>query len=319
MSDETGNPVEAFGGLVVLAFDLLDTEVHRAPDRLAQVFKSPALLQAAEKAMLDFAKARSPMAGSQLTSEEIGKLRSSIVDGVSTAAGEAYLKQIKGSTKFKALEAQLKSFEQAAKSSAIGVWVDHHKGILYVVGAVLTVGAGVALYLTKPTGPAYKMGVRELEKLKFDVVKLGSLKLGVGGIVFDPTADRYGGKITGKIEWEQLKIDVSLQVVATASKSTQVDGEVMVKYGVISLTGIVKQDLTTPKVDITFKLAANKDRFGLAVAAHVKDDNVTGSASASYKLNESLKIGVDLSRQNRADMGNQPENLLMFQLSGRFP
>ncbi len=319
MSDDAGSPADAFGGLVLLAFDLLDSEIHRSPERLIQTFKSPTLLQAAEKAMLDFAKSRGPFATSQLTPEEINKLQSSVVDGVRSAATDAYLKQIKASSKFKALETQLKNFEEAAKSSAIGVWVDNNKGILYVVGAVLTVGAGVALYITKPTGPAYKMGIRELEKLKFEVLKVGALKLGVGGVVFDPTADRYGGKVTGKLEWEQLKIDLSLQIVATVGKSTEVNGEVAVKYGVISVSGFMKQDLMKPKVDLTLRVGANKDRFGLSVAAHLKDDNITGSASASYKLNESLKLGVDLSRQNRADMNNQTENLIMFQLKGTFP
>ena len=116
MSDDAGNPVDAFGGLVLLAFDLLDSEISRSPDRLIQTFKSPTLLQAAEKAMLSFAKSRGPFASSQLTPEEIGKLQSSVVDGVRTAAPEAYLKQIKSSSKFKALETQLKNFEEAAKS-----------------------------------------------------------------------------------------------------------------------------------------------------------------------------------------------------------
>ena len=99
----------------------------------------------------------------------------------------------------------------------------------------------------------------------------------------------------------------------------EITSEVGVKYSVISLTAINKVDLTKPKVDLTLKLSANKDRFGLSVAAHLKDDNVTGSASASYKIAESLKLGVDLSRKNRADMGNRTENLIMFELRGTFP
>lgn len=319
MSDDVGSPVDAFGGLVLLAFDLVGSEIDRAPDRLIQTFKSPTLLQAAENALLSFAKSRGPFGSSQLTAEEIGRLQSSVVDGVRTAATNAYLKQIQSSSKFKGLETQLKNFEEAAKSSAIGVWIDRNKNILYVVGAALTVGAGVALYITKPSGPAYKMGLRELEKLKFEVVKLGALKLGVSGIVFDPTAERYGGKVTGKVEWEQLKLELALQIVAKAAEVTEINGEVMVKYGVISLTGIAKQDMTKPKVDLTLRLGANKDRFGLAIAAHLKDDNVTGSASASYKVAENLKLGVDLSRKNRPDMEGASENLIMFQLKGVFP
>jgi hypothetical protein len=319
MADNEGNMGEAFGGLVLLAFDLLDSEIARSPERLIQTFKNPMLLKAAENAVLNFAKSRSPTASSQLTTEEIGKLQSSLIDGVKTAATDAYLKQIKDSSKFKALEKQLKNFEDAAKSSAIGVWVDHNKGILYVVGAVLAVGAGVALYITKPSGTLYGMGIRELEKLKFEVLKVGALKLGVGNIIFDPTAERYGGKVTGKLEWEQLKIDLSLQIVTANLKAPEITSEVGVKYGVISLTAANKLDLTKPKVDLTLKLSATKDRFGLSVAANIKDDNVTGSASASYQIAESLKLGVDLSRKNRPDRGNQSENMIMFELKGTFP
>ncbi len=324
MAENDGNMTEAFGGLVLLAFDLLDSEIARSPERLIQTFKNPALIKAAENAVLNFAKSRSPTASSQLTAEEIGKLQSSVIDGVKTAATDAYLKQIKESSKFKALEKQLKNFEDAAKSSAIGVWVDHNKSILYVVGAALTVGAGVALYITKPSGTIYGMGIRELEKLKFEVLKVGTLKsgqvtVGLGNIVFDPTAERYGGKVTGKIAWEQLKIDLSLQIVTANLKAPEITSEVGVKYGVISLSATNKADLTKPKVDLTLRLSANKDRFGLSVAANIKDDNVTGSASASYKVAESLKLGVDLSRKNRPDMGNQTENMIMFELKGTFP
>ena len=319
MAENEGNMGEAFGGLVLLAFDLLDSEIARSPERIVQTFKNPALLKAAENAVLSFAKSRSPTASSQLSPEEIGKLQSSVVDGVKTAATEAYIKQIKESSKFKALEKQLKNFEDAAKSSAVGVWVDHNKGILYVVGAVLAVGAGVALYITKPSGTIYGMGIRELEKLKFEVLKVGALKLGVGGLVFDPTAERFGGKVTGKLEWEQLKIDLSLQIVTANLKAPEITSEVGLKYGVISLTAANKLDLTQPKVDLTLRLSANKDRFGLSVAANIKDDNVTGSASASYRVAESLKLGVDLSRRNRPDMGNQSENMIMFELKGTFP
>ena len=324
MAENEGNMGDAFGGLVLLAFDLLDSEIAKSPERIIQTFKNPALLKAAENALLGFAKSRGPTASSQLTTEEISKLQSSVIDGVKTAATDAYLKQIKDSSKFKALEKQLKNFEDAAKSSAIGVWVDSNKSILYVVGAALTVGAGVALYITKPSGTLYGMGIRELEKLKFEVLKVGSLKsvqatIGVGNIIFDPTAERYGGKVTGSIAWEQIKIDLSLQVVTANLKAPEVTSEVGVKYGVISLNATNKVDLTKPKVDLTLRLSANKDRFGLSVAANIKDDNVTGSASASYKINESLKLGVDLSRKNRPDMGNQSENLIMFELKGTFP
>ena len=44
---------DAFGGLVVLAFDLLDSEIQRSPERLAEILKSPVVLSTAQKGLLE--------------------------------------------------------------------------------------------------------------------------------------------------------------------------------------------------------------------------------------------------------------------------
>lgn len=309
---------DAFGGLVVLAFDLLDSEIQRSPERLAEILKSPVVLSTAQKGLLSFANAKLKSQTTQLSPEDIQKLRS-IGDDVLSKAADEYFKQIKKSSNYKALEKQVDAFKAAASSSALGVWVDQHKGIVYVVGAALALGAGAALFVTKPNNGAVTLGLQQLEKLKFEVVKLGALKLGVGGIVFDPTAELVGAKLTGKLKWDKLKLDLSLQVVTKSAAIEKVEGEVMVQYGSFELSGIVKKDVTKPTVDLNLKLSATDDRFNVSVAAQVKDGQFGGSASAGYKITKGLDLNAELSRTNRGDAPGGPENLFMIKLTGTFP
>lgn len=318
MSNDEGNMADAFGGLVVLAFDLLDDEIRRSPERLAQVLKSPAVLATAQKGLLSFANAKLKSQTTQMSPEDIQKLRS-LGENVLSKAADEYFKQIQKSSNYKSLEKQVNAFKEAASSSALGVWVDGNKGIVYVVGAALALGTGAALFITKPTNAAVTMGLQQLQKLKFEVVQLGALKLGVGGVVFDPTAELVGAKLTGKIKWERLKLDLSLQVVTRSAAIDKVEGEVVVKYGSFNLSGIVKKDVSKPTVDLNLKLSATQDRFNVAVAAQVKDGQFGGSASAGYKITKGLDLNAELSRSNRSDAPGAPENLFMIKLTGTFP
>jgi hypothetical protein len=94
---------DAFGGLVVLAFDLFDSEIQRSPERLAEILKSPVVLATAQKGLLSFANAKLKSQTTQLSPEDIKKLRS-IGDDVLSKAADEYFKQIKKSSNYKALE-----------------------------------------------------------------------------------------------------------------------------------------------------------------------------------------------------------------------
>lgn len=319
MAENGSNVGDAFGGLVVLSFDLLDDEILRFPERLAEVLKDPTVLAAAQTRLLRFANEKLQSQTTQLSAEDIQKLRS-IGDDVLSKASDEYFSQIKKSPKYKALEKQINGFKEALGSSALGVWVDRHKGIVYVVGAAVAVGAGAALFVTKPTNAAVTLGLQQLAKLKLEVVKLGALRLGVGRIIFDPTAELVGAKLTGKVNWERLKLDLSLQVVTKAAAVSEVEGEVVVKYGSFDLTGIVKKDMTKPAVDLSLKLGANWDAFNLAVAAQVKDRQPGVSGSLDYKFNKNFDLNAELSQGKRNDLpGNPAETLFMLKLTGRFP
>ncbi len=319
MSDPAEDPGDAFGGLVVLAFELLDAEIGRAPERVVDVFKNPKLIGAAQTAMLKFAKGRDPGASSMVTPEEFAKLRDSVVDGVKTAATDEYIKQIKASSKFKALEGQLDKFGEAVNSSALGVWIDENEGYLYVVGAALALGAGVALYVTKPSGPVMEMATKELAKQKFKIVKVGSLQLGVSGIKFEPKSDTFGGKLNGSINWQKLKVDLAFQLIAKGPTVQEVGGDVAVKYGSVDLSGMIRKDMAKPTVDLTLKLNVNADRFSIGVGGQMKDGVFGANASASYKVTENLKITADYNNRQRKDMNDVQENVIILGIGGRFP
>lgn len=80
---------DAFGGLVVLAFDLLDSEIQRSPERLAEILKSPVVLATAQKGLLSFANAKLKSQTTQLSPADIQKLRS-IGDDVLSKAADRY-------------------------------------------------------------------------------------------------------------------------------------------------------------------------------------------------------------------------------------
>lgn len=55
-------------------------------------------------------------------------------------------------SQFRELETSVEAFKKAAESSALGVWMDKNKKVLYVVGAALVVGTAGVLYVTKTGG-----------------------------------------------------------------------------------------------------------------------------------------------------------------------
>jgi hypothetical protein len=318
MGDPTPSVADSFGGMVVLAFELADSEIHKSPERIAEILRSPALVDAVKTQVLRFAKNRDPGASTSVSVEESQKLSDAILDGLKDSAKDEYLKLIKASAKYQSLETQLKLFEKAAKSSALGVWVDANKTTLYIVGATLALGAGVALYITKPTGPVMAAGIRELEKLKFEIVKVGILKLGVSNLVFEPKAEKIGGKLTGQIKWEKLTLDFALQALAKSANIEEVGGEIAVKYSTLNFSAVAKKDMKKPTFDLALKVQADFDQFHVGVAALYKDQTLGGRASVDYDINKRLSLGASYERSG-ASTDRSAEDKGMVNLTFRFP
>jgi hypothetical protein len=326
MGDEaTPGAMDALGGLFALSFELLGQEADQLPQRIEDTLKRADVAKAIEKSLLDFARTRKPGMSSQLSDDEARKLRDSLLDGVKDKLSEEYLKQVKGSPKYKELQGQLEKFEKAAKSSALGVWVDEHRTILYIVGAGLALGAGAALYVTKSGGPVVGQLTKALDKLDLQVIKVGSFNLTIDSIYFNPTAEVLGGKISTSLKFEQLQVKMNLKVVSTAAEISTVGGEAVVHYGRFDVTSIVQYNVADhkPVTSLSLLVGATGDNWKISVGAKVENSlagtAVTGNAAASYQVNKYLSVGSELSSGKRADMGSVQENKAMGMLTITIP
>jgi len=301
MADPAPSTDAALGQLIVLSFDLLDSEIDAIPDRIAAVLTRPDVYKAIEKSLLDFAKTRDASATSQLTDEEARKLRDSVLKAGGSAASDAYLDQIKASSRYKSVLSQLDLFKKAAASSSLGVWVDRNKGVLYVVGAALVLGGSTVLYLTKSGGPVADTISGELQKHSIDVVTVGALKLSVSDIEFRPSAQILGAKLVGQLKWDRVSVQLKLQLVASGADVQKVNGEAVVKVGVVNFTAIAGRDFAKPNVDLSLRINANLDNVKLGVGAHFSDGGLRGSGSIGYDLNKKTSIKIEGSGGRGAD------------------
>jgi hypothetical protein len=293
MGEPTGDPVAAAGQLVVLSFELLDSEMEELPKQLVEVFKRPDVAKAVQKTLLDFAKGRDKSATTALSDEDIKKLQASVIDSAKTAATDVVLSQIKASPKYTALMSQVTNFEKALKSSSLGVWVDNNKKILYVVGATLIVSGGAALFVTKTGGPIVDTITNELSKHKFDVLHVGVFTLSVSNIDFKPSAQVLGAKITGNLKWDRVSVDLKLQVLGSVDELSKVNGEAAAKVGSVTFSGYVNKDMTKPTIDLGIKMGAKVDKVNLSLGAYVTDGAPRATGSVGFQLSKDASLKFD--------------------------
>ena len=313
MSEPAQSADAALGQLIVLSFELLDGEIDAVPDRVAKVLSRPDVYKAIEKSLLDFAKTRDASASSQLTDEEARKLRDSVLKAGGSAASDAYLDEIKKSSRYKAVMKQVDAFKKAAESSALGMWVDRNKGVLYVVGAALVLGGATTLYVTKTGGIVVETISSELKKHTFDVVTVGAFKLSVGDIAFDPAAQVVGAKLIGDLKWDRVQVQLKFQVVASGADVQKVNGEAVVKIGVVNITGVAGRDFTKPNIDLSLRMSANIDNVKVGVGAHFSDGGLRGSGSVGYDFNKKTSIKIEGSAGRNADGRDEYRGMAVFE------
>src|ERR1035437_8712208 len=269
MADETSDPIDAAHQVIVLAFDLADTEIPQLPDQIALALQSPPVQAAIKKTLLDFANSHAGSGGAALSATDGQKLLDAIGTGVSDAASANLLEQIKKTPEYKKLEASIEAFKIAAGSSSLGVWVDKNKNILYVVGAALAVGTASVLYITKTGGPLVNAAINPLNGKEFEVLQIGTLKIKAGLLDFQAGASILGARITRSNEWQKVTIDLKL--------------------------GVLAQGAQVQKVNLGLKLDYNgmlqNGKFNIGVGAMYQDKALSGTLGASYQT-KSATIGV---------------------------
>src|SRR4029079_17391114 len=126
------------------------------------------------------------------------------------AALDSLGQQVAKTDAFKRLEASLNMFKKAASSSSVGVWVSENGTLLKVVGAMLIVGSGTVLYVTKTGGAMLNTALAPIEGKEFQVLAIGALKFKAGLCDFQPDARILGGRVAASAKWNKVEIDLKL-------------------------------------------------------------------------------------------------------------
>ena len=286
MADPKPDTLDAAHQVFVLAFELVDSELERLPEQLAKTLASAPVQDAIKKTLLDFAKNKSKGSaadGTVISGDEAKKLMESLKKGVTDAAGDELLKQIKKTPEYLKLETSIAAFKKAAESSKLGVWVDKNKGILYVIGAALVVGTGTVLYVTKTGGTVLNTALDPLEGKEFEVLQIGKLTIKAGLWDFQPDARILGARVIGTAAWDKVKLEMKFGILAEEAAIKQVQGEAALKSGPVSLKFTADAKPQASTVNLGLKVDYSIDKFSLGVGAMYADDQLSGTASASYK------------------------------------
>jgi hypothetical protein len=248
-----------------------------------------------------------------VSDEDARKLLSSLSGGVTDAASQRYLDDIKKSPEYRALERSVTAFKAAAQSSSLGVWVDRHKGILYVVGAALIVGTASALYVTKTGGAAVNLAVDPLRDKDFEVLQIGTIKIKAGLWDFKPDARVLGARIAAGKQWDKVAVELKLGVLAQETQVQEVHWQALVTSGAfsVSLTGAAKPQLS--QVNLGLKLdysgRVGEGKFNIGIGAMFKEDQLSATVGAGYKTG-ALNVGLQGNVGPQKDGGTQYGGML---------
>jgi hypothetical protein len=286
VADGKMDVLDAANQVIVLAFDLVDSEIERIPSRLVEVLDSPQVQNSIKKTLLDFAKTRikAGVDSTVVSDQDARKLFDSLGRGVTDAASQRYLDDIKKTPEYRALERSVTAFKTAAKSSSLGVWVDRNRGILYVVGAALVVGTASVLYVAQTGGAAVDLALDPLRGKDFEILQVGSISIKAGVWDFKPDARVLGARIAASKQWDKVSVELKLGVLAQETRVQEVQGQALVTSGAfsVSLTGAAKPQVS--RVNLGLKLdysgRVGEGKFNIGIGAMYKDDQLSGTVGA---------------------------------------
>jgi len=301
--------LDATHQMFVLAFELVDTEIDQIPNQLDAALANPRVQNAIEKTLLDFLRTTPSSDTGVMGASEAEKLVAALDKNVSDPLSKQVLEKIKATPEYKRLEKSLTAFEAAAKSSALGAWVDRNKGVLYVVGAGLVMGTASVLYVTKTGGSVLNTALGPLKDHNFDILQIGKLKIGAGLWDFQPDARIFGAHVSGSIEWERVKVDLKFGLMAQGSALQQAEGEAVIKSGPINLKLSGADNFQKQQVNLGFSANYEEGKFSVGVGAVYKDDLLTGVANAGYKTGIGT-VGVKLDAGGQKGGGTKYDALL---------
>ena len=217
---------------VVLAFDLVADETVNLPERVASALQSAALKNAIHKALESEAKKlmdANPNASSVTIADSAAAkaIARGIAEKALLSVKDDLFQQIKQSKGAKQLTNNVEQLGQKLSKTAFGVWIDEHKLVLYIVGAVAAFGTAAAMYYFKSGD--FVAGFAEGQS---KAIKVGSITLKGTLTKFEPSTQTVGAQISNTVSLKPVKISLNLSGL-TVGKDGQVtaDGKIIVPMG----------------------------------------------------------------------------------------
>ena len=308
MAPPTANLGDATTQVIALTFELAEHEIENFDTLLQNSLNQPQVREAISSALTTFISQR--MASGASTSNMNGKDAADLVKALQSAAGakagDAVAQQIKNDPQYKKLEQAIKNFENAAKTSPMGVWVDKNQGVVVVVGLALVVGGAAALWVTKTSGATLDKGLDAIVNNQVQIFKIGKFSVSGQGLAFQPDTHTIGAALTATEKFQQVQISVKFGVVAAGSQVQKVDGAVVVKTGdaTVTVTGTgtagTPATATAPptpkKVNLGLTFGVDKgslSSFKFGAGAIITDGKLSGgSVNAGFDMKKHGKLGV---------------------------
>lgn len=221
------DPLAAAQQTIIFAFDLADKSLLNLPANLAEILQGQQVQNALRTTLTTLAlpkKAGDP----PLSEADARKLGEALLSKTGDTVKAELIDKVKKSAQFQNLDKSLKDFVASLKCTPMGVWVDHNKGVLYIVGAALAVGGSLALYFTKTSGPVIDFPIDQIKGKPLQVLKVGKFSLDGQLIEFKPESQTLGAGLIATQQWQQVKLEIKLGVVAAATDVKQVSGQAIV-------------------------------------------------------------------------------------------
>ena len=231
-----GGVLDAAQESLVLALQVAEKTLLDSPETIQKILNDPKVKTAIEEAATKQAKEllEKQRKGQSVSSDDVKAKAAALGKAVAGPLQGVGLKELeksaKGTAEYRKLEQSLKELECAWKQSPVGIWVDKHKGLLYIVGAGLALESAIVMYHFKAgdeiTGPLLKL-TQGLVKFKV----LGNVEIAAKEIKFVPSKREVGATMMTTATWERVKVKFEAGVTFQDASVAQanVRGEVEVK------------------------------------------------------------------------------------------
>ena len=155
-----------------------------------------------------------------------------------------------------------------------------------MIGAVFAAGTAGVLYYTKTGGSVLDKALDPLMGQKFKVLQIGKLSIQASAWKFQPDARVLGARVFGTGDWEKVKLELSLGVLAQGTKVQQVEGAATLKSGPMNVTFTTNALPQTKVINLGLKLDCTAGKFNFGVGAMYQDNLTSGTASLGYKTKD---------------------------------